>query len=98
MLADHRECALFAISSQNGDVADIPRLGRAGAICALSAVPTDNCLGRDCHVMRIAIWSKPGAEALNQVVVINHHHSFADLVVKITGFCGITSRRGLHFR
>ena len=87
VLADLPRVRMFAISSQNGDVADIPGLAEQAPILPHITSTNDNCLGRDCPRYEDCYLVKARRKAMEaQVVVINHHLFFADLVVKDTGF------------
>lgn len=87
VLADIARVRMFAISTSSGDVADIPGLTEQAPIIPHITSTNDNCLGRDCPRYDECYLLKARRKAMDaQLVVINHHLFFADLVVKDTGF------------
>ena len=87
VLADLVRVKTFSIDSASGDVAEIPDLLEQAPILPHVTSTNDNCLGRDCPRYDDCYLVKARRKALDaQLLVINHHLFFADLVVKDTGF------------
>ncbi|MFG6448448.1 ATP-dependent DNA helicase [Roseateles sp. BYS180W] len=77
---------LWSQGTRTGDFAEIDGLDERSPVLPLVSSTRDNCLGndcpryRDCHVVRAR---REAMEA--DVVVVNHHLFFADLVLRDTG-------------
>jgi ATP-dependent DNA helicase DinG len=76
----------WAPATQTGDLAEVEGLDERSSVIALVTSTRDNCLGgecpesRHCHVMK----ARRDAVAAD-VVVVNHHLFFADLVLREGG-------------
>ncbi len=76
----------FALQTRSGDRAELAEVPEDAAVWAQATSTRDNCLGqscpryRDCFVMRAR---KKALEA--DVVVVNHHLFFADVVLRDEG-------------
>lgn len=87
VLADLVKVKRFALDAKTGDIADIPGLGEQAPILPHVTSSNDNCLGRECPRYDECFLVRARRKALDaQLVVINHHLFFADMVVKDTGF------------
>jgi ATP-dependent DNA helicase DinG len=76
----------WAVSTNSGDLAELPGLDERSSIIPLVTSSRENCLGstcpsyKSCHVM---LARKQALAA--DVVVVNHHLFFADLAVRESG-------------
>jgi ATP-dependent DNA helicase DinG len=76
----------WARTTHSGDLAELATLDERSPVIPLVTSSRDNCLGtdcpraRDCHVLR----ARRDAMAAD-VVVVNHHLFFADVVLRDTG-------------
>ena len=87
VLADLVRVKRFSIDSASGDIADIPELVEQAPIIAHVTSTNDNCLGRECPRYDDCYLVRARRQAMEaQLLVINHHLFFADMVVKETGF------------
>jgi ATP-dependent DNA helicase DinG len=76
----------WALTTNSGDLAELPGLDERSSVIPLVTSTRDNCLGstcpqyKNCHVML----ARKQAMAAD-VVVVNHHLFFADLAVRESG-------------
>lgn len=77
----------WSVSTQTGDIAEVNDLPEDAMIIPSITSSNDNCLGKDCPSFDDCFVVKARKKAMDaDVIVINHHLFFADLVVKETGF------------
>lgn len=77
----------WSISTNSGDIAEIDNLSENAAILPSITSTNDNCIGKECASYQDCFVVKARNKAMeSDVIVINHHLFFADLVVKETGF------------
>lgn len=77
----------FADETKHGDIADIEGVEESWPMWPQVTSTIDNCLGTDCPQYDECFVVKARRKALNaDVVVVNHHLLFADLVLKRDGF------------
>lgn len=87
VLADLVRVKTYSINATSGDVAEIPELLEQTPILPHVTSTNDNCLGRECPRYDDCYLVRARRKAMDaQLVVINHHLFFADMVVKDTGF------------
>ncbi len=80
------EIARFARTSLSGDRAGCPAVPESAGIWSQATSTRDNCLGSQCPRFEDCFVMKARAEALAaDVVVVNHHLFFADLVLRDEG-------------
>lgn len=76
----------FALSTQTGDRADCVEVPEQAAIWSQVTSTRENCLGSECAFFRDCFVMKARRIAqIADVVVVNHHLFFADLVLKDEG-------------
>lgn len=76
----------WAPATQTGDLAEVEGLDERSPIIALVTSTRDNCLGGECPEFRHCHVMKARREAVAaDVVVVNHHLFFADLVLREGG-------------
>ena len=76
----------WAPATQSGDLAEIEGLDDRSPVIPLVTSTRDNCLGSDCPEHRACHVMKARREAVAaDVVVVNHHLFFADLVLRESG-------------
>ncbi|MBX3654517.1 MAG: ATP-dependent DNA helicase [Ramlibacter sp.] len=76
----------WAQVTRTGDLAELPGLDERSPVIPLVTSTRDNCLGSNCPKFRGCHVNLARREALAaDVVVINHHLFFADLVVRESG-------------
>jgi ATP-dependent DNA helicase DinG len=77
---------IWAARTSSGDLAEMPDLDERSAVIPLVTSTRENCLGSECPKFRGCYVNAARREALAaDVVVINHHLFFADLVVRESG-------------
>lgn len=77
----------WSVSTKTGDIAEVNDLPEDAIIIPSITSSNDNCLGKDCPSFDDCFVVKARKKAMDaDVIVINHHLFFADLVVKETGF------------
>lgn len=77
----------WSIYTNSGDIAEIDNLSENAAILPSITSTNDNCIGKECASYQDCFVVKARNKAMeSDVIVINHHLFFADLVVKETGF------------
>jgi ATP-dependent DNA helicase DinG len=81
--ADLRAIGRFAAQSQTGDKAELAAVPEDSPAWALATSTRDNCLGARCGDFGRCFLMKARREALAaDVVVVNHHLFFADVVLR----------------
>ncbi len=76
----------WATTTVRGDLAELPSLDEHSPVIPLVTSTRENCLGSDCTSLRDCHLMTARREALQaDVVVVNHHLFFADLMVRDTG-------------
>jgi len=77
----------WSMTTEDGDVAELEGIAEASFIWPLVTSSTDNCAGSQCEHFDDCYVLKARRRAMEaDVVVINHHIFFADLVLKNDGF------------
>jgi ATP-dependent DNA helicase DinG len=77
---------LWAQATSTGDLAELPGLDESSAVMPWVTSSRDNCLGSQCPQLSRCHVNQARREALAaDLVVINHHLFFADLVVRDSG-------------
>lgn len=77
---------LWAQATSTGDLAELPGLDESSAVMPWVTSSRDNCLGAQCPQLSRCHINQARREALAaDLVVINHHLFFADLVVRDSG-------------
>ncbi|MCC6609100.1 MAG: ATP-dependent DNA helicase [Burkholderiales bacterium] len=83
---DLQVIAGFARRSQTGDKAELPEIPEDSEAWALATSSRDNCLGQSCAHFRECFVMRARRDALAaEVVVVNHHLFFADVVLRDEG-------------
>ena len=73
--------------TQNGDIASLGEVPEDSALWPRITSTVDNCLGQECGYFRECFVARARRTAMEaDVVVINHHLLFADLVLREAGF------------
>ncbi len=81
-----RAIARFAQSSGSGDRAELPEVPEQAPVWNLVTSTRDNCLGAECaHYRECFVMKARRAAQEADVVVVNHHLFFADLVLRDEG-------------
>jgi ATP-dependent DNA helicase DinG len=76
----------WAQVTRSGDFAELPGLDERSAAIPLASSTRDNCLGSECPQWRNCFVNLARREALAaDVVVVNHHLFFADMMVRESG-------------
>lgn len=79
--------AVWARGSERGDLEEVRELGDDGPLRHLVTSTTDNCLGQSCPDFEDCFVVRARREAAQaDLVVVNHHLLFADMVLRETGF------------
>jgi len=77
----------WAQGETTGDISDLGPIAERSDVFPLITSTNDNCLGRECPSYKECYLVKARNKALDaDLVVVNHHLFFADMVVKETGF------------
>ena len=78
--------ALWAQSTQSGDLAEIEGLDDRSPVIPLVTSTRENCLGAECPEFRACHVMQARREAMSaDLVVVNHHLFFADLALRDSG-------------
>ena len=81
-----RAIVRFAQSSASGDRAELPEVPEQAPVWNLVTSTRDNCLGTECaHYRECFVMKARRAAQEADVVVVNHHLFFADLVLRDEG-------------
>ena len=84
--ADARRIAAFAKQTQTGDKAECSTVSENSLVWASVTSTRDNCLGQDCPDYKDCFVMAARREAMSaDVVVINHHLFFADVMLRDGG-------------
>jgi ATP-dependent DNA helicase DinG len=76
----------WALTTRSGDLGEVPGLEEGSSLVPFITSTRDNCLGSECPQFKTCHVNAARREALAaDVVVINHHLFFADLLVRETG-------------
>ncbi|HTE41141.1 MAG TPA: ATP-dependent DNA helicase, partial [Steroidobacteraceae bacterium] len=77
----------FAMTTQRGDISELPTVSDADPIWQSVTSTRENCLGVDCPVFQRChvVAARREAQAAD-VVVVNHHLLMADMMLKEQGF------------
>ena len=76
----------WALTTQTGDLAELPGLDERSALIPWITSNRENCLGSQCPAFKNCHINNARREALAaDIVVINHHLFFADLAVRESG-------------
>lgn len=76
----------WARSTVSGDLAEVPGLEEGAAVVPLVTSTRENCLGAECPELARCPVMRARREALAaDVVVVNHHLYFADVMLRDTG-------------
>lgn len=85
--ADLTSAKLWSIKTVDGDISKCTTVTENSQVWSILTSTNDNCLGSECPQYDDCYVVKARRRALNaDVVVVNHHLFFADVVVKDTGF------------
>ena len=86
-LAELVKIKSWAQGEESGDISDLGPVAERADVFPLITSTNDNCLGRDCPSYKECYLVKARNRAMEaDLVVVNHHLFFADMVVKETGF------------
>lgn len=86
-LSHIQEVKQWASQTRQGDLAELTQLPENAAIYPSIVSTTDNCLGQECSFYDDCFVFKARRKASEaEVIVVNHHLVFADLVLRATGF------------
>ncbi|QLB13172.1 ATP-dependent DNA helicase DinG [Bisgaardia hudsonensis] len=87
VLADLSKVRKWHTSTKTGDFSECVEVAEDSGIFSQLTSTADSCLGSDCPSYGDCYVAKARKKALNaDLVVINHHLFFADMVVKESGF------------
>ena len=76
----------WALSTRTGDLSELPGLEDSSSVMPFITSTRENCLGSECPQFKTCHVNAARREALAaDVVVINHHLFFADLLVRESG-------------
>ncbi|MEE4378441.1 MAG: ATP-dependent DNA helicase [Candidatus Competibacteraceae bacterium] len=85
--ADFGHICTWARQTQTGDIAEVNAVAEDSSLWFQVTSTADNCLGQDCQYWAECHVVKARRKALDaDILVINHHLFFADMVVKEEGF------------
>lgn len=77
---------VWALTTRSGDLAELPGLDERSSVIPMVTSTRENCLGTSCTQFQRCFVNVARREALQaDVVVVNHHLFFADLVVRESG-------------
>ena len=86
-IAQWRAVRLWAAVTKTGDTAEVVSIAESAALWPQVTSTVDNCLGAKCHFYHECFVLKARKRAIEaDLVVINHHLLFADLVLRDQGF------------
>ncbi len=84
---DFEEVRAWAGRSRHGDIAELGLLTEDSPVWPRVTSTTENCLGQECEHFQECFVTRARRNALEaDVVVINHHLLFADMVLREEGF------------
>ncbi|MDH3465412.1 MAG: ATP-dependent DNA helicase [Gammaproteobacteria bacterium] len=91
--ADLEQVKAWSLQTANGDIAELDNVEEGAGIWPLVTSTTDNCLGTKCeHFDRCYVNRARRAALGADIVIVNHHLFFADLVLKEDGFGDLLPR------
>ncbi len=77
----------WAERTKSGDIAELGSVSEGSAIWPRVTSTTENCLGQECEYFQQCFVIKARRKAMEaDIVVINHHLLFADMVLREEGF------------
>jgi ATP-dependent DNA helicase DinG len=80
------ELEVWALTTLTGDLAELPGLDERSTVIPMVTSTRENCLGAHCPQFQRCFVNEARREALlADVLVVNHHLFFADLVVRESG-------------
>jgi ATP-dependent DNA helicase DinG len=86
-LHDLEEVRAWAGRTRHGDIAELGLLTEDSPVWPRVTSTTENCLGQECEYFQDCFVTRARRNALEaDVVVINHHLLFADMVLREEGF------------
>jgi ATP-dependent DNA helicase DinG len=86
-VAEFTRIRAWAGHTRQGDIAEVSEVPEDSPVWSQVTSTVDNCLGQDCPHLSACYLLKARRQAFEaDVVVINHHLFFADLVIKEEGF------------
>jgi len=86
-LHDLEQVRVWAGRTQSGDIAELGLLSEDSPVWPRVTSTAENCLGQECEYFQDCFVIRARRNALEaNVVVINHHLLFADMVLKEEGF------------
>lgn len=87
LLSDFHKIGEWASVTTSGDIAEVNTVPEDSDVWPYVTSTIDNCLGQDCPLYKKCFVVKARQEALSaDVVVVNHHLFFADMVLQKEGF------------
>jgi len=91
--ADLAQVKAWSLHTANGDIAELDSVEEGAGIWPLVTSTADNCLGTKCaHFDRCYVNRARRAALSADIVIVNHHLFFADLVLKEEGFGDLLPR------
>jgi len=86
-LHDLEQIRVWAARTRSGDIAGLGEVAEDSALWPRVTSTVDNCLGQECEFFRDCFVVRARRAAMEaDVVVINHHLLFADMVLREEGF------------
>ena len=86
-LHDLEQIRVWAERTRSGDIAGLGEIAEDSALWPRVTSTVDNCLGQECEYFRDCFVVRARRAAMEaDVVVINHHLLFADMVLREEGF------------
>jgi len=87
LLHELEEVRLWSARTRSGDIAELGAVPEDSSIWPRVTATTENCLGQECSWFQECFVTRARRHALEaDVVVINHHLLFADMVLREEGF------------
>lgn len=86
-ILDLRIVQQWSLATKTGDIAEVDEIPEDSPVWPLATSTADNCFGHECPLIKKCYVAK--ARKLAQaadIIVINHHLFFADVVLRDTGF------------
>jgi len=86
-LHELEEVRAWAERTKSGDIAELGSVSESSAVWPRVTSTTENCLGQECEYFQECFVIKARRKAMEaDIVVINHHLLFADMVLREEGF------------
>ena len=86
-LHELEEVRAWAERTKSGDIAELGSVSEGSAVWPRVTSTTENCLGQECEYFQECFVIKARRKAMEaDIVVINHHLLFADMVLREEGF------------